>query len=798
MKSSQVVSTLFITAALLVSIIIAMSFYTVNQSELAGLERKQSLMTMKTSSRLLSSIKDAETGLRGYLLTGEKTYLEPYWAAHEKISLDLKTLRQMMHDQPNKALLLNALEPILSSLMKSLASTIELVDNKRQNQALARLKLGTDKQYMDDIRALINNFEGNETLLFEKRDERFNNTLSTLSFVNTLSSIMILLMAILSSAFVYYESYQRILSQNKANKDLEQSNLDLTNEVVIRQNVEIELRIAATAFESQEGTLVTDADLIILRVNRAFTKVTGYSSQEAVGQTPRLLSSGKHDKTFLSNVWNEVTRNGSWGGNVWSRHKDGTIYPGHLTITSIENNNGVTVNYVASLTDITQRVAAEDEIKHLAFYDHLTQLPNRKLFADRLEQALAQSARSGDNGALLFIDLDNFKTINDTLGHDIGDLLLQQVAERLTKCVREGDTVARLGGDEFIVMLVGLNDCSIETVVQHAGKKGQEILNNLNQIYLLGKNNHSRYVSPSIGVTLFSNHEQSREELLKQADIAMYKAKEDGRNILRFFDPTMQSIIVANASLEIDLRDALEKDQLHLFYQLQTTRNKSIGAEALIRWQHPEKGMVMPVQFIKLAEETGLIISIGNWVLKTACEQLKIWASNPLLKHLTLSINVSVCQFHQPDFVTQVQSIIAKSGLQNLNKLKFELTESAILDNVEDTILKMNILREMGIHFSMDDFGTGYSSLSYLTRLPLNQIKIDQSFVQHLGEKHHDNIMVQTIIGLAEDLNIEIIAEGVETEQQRSFLAQHGCHSCQGYLFSHPLPLNEFEQLIIK
>ena len=796
MKASQVVSTLFLTAAILVSLIVGMSFYTVNQNEQARFERKQTLITMKTSARLLSNLKDAKTGQRGYLFTGENNYLEPYWIAHDKINTDLKVLRNIMQDDPIKILVLNSLEPKIYSLMESLSLKIRLFQNNQLMKMLPNLKAGGDKLLMDEIRTLIGQLEESETFLFEQRDNVFNNTLNTLSLMNTSSSIMLFLMAILSSCFVYHESRRRILSQEEANKNLEQSNIDLSKEIIMRQNAEIELGIAATAFETQEATLVTDAELIILRVNTAFTKVTGFSSQEAVGQTPQILSSGQHDKAFLSKIWDDIASDGFWGGRVTSRHKNGTIYPGSVTITSIKNNDGNTVNYVSSLTDISDRVSAEDEIKHLAFYDHLTQLPNRKLFTDRLEQALIQSALSGKKGALLFIDLDDFKTINDTLGHNIGDLLLKQVAERLVSCVQEIDTVARLGGDEFVVMLEELSDSSITTVVQHITDKGLEIIKSLNEIYLLGSNKHSRYVSPSIGVTIFSNHEQSKEELLKQADIAMYKAKEDGRNMLRFFDPAMQAIIVANASLEIDLHGALQKNQLQLFYQLQITENNPTGAEALIRWQHPERGMVMPMQFISLAEETGLIIPIGNWVLKTACEQLRVWALSPLTQHLTLSINVSARQFYQANFVEDVQSIIEKSGLKDLHKLKFELTESAILDNVDDTIFKMNILKKIGIHFSMDDFGTGYSSLSYLTRLPLNQIKIDQSFVQNLGEKHLDNVIVRTIIGLAKDLNLDIIAEGVETEQQRSFLAQHGCNDFQGYLFSKPVPLAEFEDII--
>ncbi|MFT7314802.1 MAG: diguanylate cyclase (GGDEF)-like protein/PAS domain S-box-containing protein [Paraglaciecola sp.] len=796
MKKYRVVITLFIIAATLVSITITMSFYAVNQNEQAAFERKRSLITMDTSSRLLSNIKDAETGLRGYLLTGEKNYLEPYWSAHDNINNELKTLRDIIHDRRGETELLNSLQPILEVLLRAFSANVELVSNNHRDEALARLKSGKDKRLMDEIRELIRKFEAREAVLLALREHRFNDTLSALSLVNILTSIMIFLMAILSSWFFFHETHKRILSQKQANKDLEKANFHLTDEVAMRQKAEIELRIAATAFELQTGILVTDADGIILRVNKAFTKITGYSSQEVVGQTPYILSSEKHDKAFYANMWNEVNHKGVWEGDAWNRRKDGTVHPEHLTITTIENDEGFVVNYVASLTDITQRVTAEDEIKHLAFYDHLTDLPNRRLLLDRLHKALAQNTRNGEKGALFFIDLDNFKTINDTLGHDIGDLLLQQVADRLTESVREGDTVARLGGDEFVVLLLRLNDSSIETVAQNAAMRGQKILNNLNRVYTLGKNNYSRYVSPSIGVTVFSNDDQTVDELLKQADIAMYKAKEDGRNRLRFFDPRMQAIVVANASLEIDLRNALQNNQLQLFYQLQTISNQSIGAEALIRWQHPEHGLVMPVQFITLAEETGLIIPIGNWVLKIACEQLKAWSLNRLTEHLTLSINVSAHQFHQPDFIEQVQSIIAKSGLNNLSKLKFELTESVILDNVDDTILKMHVLKKMGIHFSMDDFGTGYSSLSYLTRLPLDQIKIDQSFVQNLGVKHLDNIMVQTIIGMAEDLNLDIIAEGVETEEQRLFLEQHGCHSWQGYLFSKPVPLSEFELLI--
>ncbi|PKG98148.1 EAL domain-containing protein [Paraglaciecola sp. MB-3u-78] len=795
MKSFRIIFPLFITAAILVSMNISMSLNAADESQQAAFERKQSLLAMDMSSILLSSIKDAETGLRGYLLTQDNSYLEPYWTAEDNIKLQLKMLKKLMqHDDHKKDLY--ELEPIIYALMASLHTSVEFISNEQSIDAYAKLQTGSDKKLMENIRHLIGLFKINETVKLDQLDKTFNYSLRRVSIISTLSSAMITLMAIIASLFIYHASRQQLLLHKKTNKKLQQSNYDLTNEVEMRHKAEIELRIVASTFELKNGILVTDADGVILRVNSAFTQTTGYSPQDAIGKTPYILSSKKHDKAFYANMWHQVTHTGVWEGDTWNRRKDGTVHPEYLTITAIKNNDGLVVNYVASLIDISHRLAAEDEIKQLAFYDHLTQLPNRRLLLKRLTQALAKGISSGKQGALFFIDLDNFKSINDTLGHDIGDVLLQQVAKRLTECVRKNDTVARLGGDEFVVMLMDVTESSTKTAAQHAETKGQQILNSLNQAYVLGNKNYSRHVSPSIGITLFGNHEQSIEEILKQADIAMYKAKEDGRNMLRFFDPKMQTIVVANASLEIDLREALHKNQLVLFYQMQTTNTKIIGAEALIRWHHPKRGMVMPMEFIALAEETGLIIPIGNWVLRTSCEQLKKWALNPLTQHLSLSINVSARQFHQPDFIEQVQSIIDDSGLNNLDKLKFELTESVILDDVDDVILKMNQLKGMGILFSMDDFGTGYSSLSYLTRLPLDQIKIDKSFVEYIGKKHLDNIMVQSIISLAKELNLDIIAEGVETENQRLFLERNGCFSCQGYLFSKPLPLREFELLI--
>lgn len=445
------------------------------------------------------------------------------------------------------------------------------------------------------------------------------------------------------------------------------------------------------------------------------------------------------------------------------------------------------------MVDITERKAAEEEIKNLAFYDPLTRLPNRRLLLDRLKQALASTVRNGREGALLFIDLDNFKTLNDTLGHDIGDLLLQQVAQRLGPCVREGDTIARLGGDEFVVILEDLSKRALEAAAQ-TETVSDKIIATLNQPYQLAM--HKCHSTASIGATLFSGHQQAIEELLKQADIAMYQAKKSGRNTLCFFDPQMQNTINARAILEGELRKALENQQFHLYYQIQVDGlyNPS-GVEALIRWLHPERGLISPAQFIPLAEETGLILPIGQWVLDAACAQLKIWQQDALTRDLVLSVNVSARQFRQADFVARVQTIVQHHAI-NPRLLELELTESILLESIKDTIATMNVLKEIGVQFLLDDFGTGYSSLQYLKRLPLSQLKIDQSFIRDIVVDSNDRSIVYTIIAMAQSLNLNVIAEGVETEGQRQLLLSKGCTAYQGYLFSKPVSIEQFETLL--
>ena len=440
--------------------------------------------------------------------------------------------------------------------------------------------------------------------------------------------------------------------------------------------------------------------------------------------------------------------------------------------------------------DVTALRAATTEIEQLAFYDPLTQLPNRRLLNDRLTRALTSSARSGQHGAVLFLDLDHFKTLNDTLGHDMGDRLLERVAQRLTACVREQDTVARLGGDEFVVMLEGLGKTAAEAL-GHAKLVGDKILSSLNQPFRLGAHLHSS--TPSIGATVFGEGHSDAADLLKQADIAMYQVKASGRNGLSFFNLSMQSVITDRASLEADLRTALVLDQFELHYQGQFgTSNQPVGAEALIRWRHPTRGLVFPTEFIGAAEETALIVPMGHWVLTHACQQLKDWEAMPRRAGLVLAVNVSARQFRQADFVSQVKSVLRETEA-NPKRLKLELTESLVLANVQDTIEKMNALKKIGVSFAIDDFGTGQSSLTYLTQLPLDQLKIDQSFVRNIGLQAADAVIIDTIIGMGGNLGLEVLAEGVETAAQRDFLQVHGCRLYQGHLFCRSMALAEFE-----
>ena len=550
------------------------------------------------------------------------------------------------------------------------------------------------------------------------------------------------------------------------------------------------------ALESMvSGFVVLDSQLRLVQWNRRFEEIYPWLKGQLAPQVPFKELLKEKARHHLENASDEeqqrwVEQRVAVQRNPQGPHEQGLPDGRVIQVTERATPDG---GLVITYHDVTELRQASAEIENLAFYDPLTGLPNRRLLMDRIQQSVAANARSGLHGALLFLDLDHFKTLNDTLGHEVGDLLLQQVAQRLKACVRTEDTVARLGGDEFVIMLKNLATNS-EEAASLARRVGEKILRRLNMPYLLDA--HKYHSTPSIGATLIGQDMQPPVDLLKQADIAMYQVKSQGRNSLCFFDPQMQIAINQRVQLEHDLQMAITGNQFELHYQPQQRLDGQIvGVEGLIRWRHPERGLVAPGAFISVAEESELIVPIGHWVLRTACEQLAAWKGDPRCQHVQLSVNVSARQFRQHDFVARVVEVLRETGAP-AHLLKLELTESLVLDDVDDTIAKMVQLKTKGVRFSVDDFGTGYSSLAYLTRLPLDQLKIDQSFVHNLGVKQTDDVIVQTIIGMARNLELDVIAEGVETAEQRDTLARYGCHYFQGYLPGRPMPLNEIEALL--
>ncbi|HSW17712.1 MAG TPA: EAL domain-containing protein [Ramlibacter sp.] len=544
--------------------------------------------------------------------------------------------------------------------------------------------------------------------------------------------------------------------------------------------------------------LITDAGPFnepgprIVFVNEAFELRTGYAQAEVLGRSPRFLQGPQTQRARLDEVRRAMEQWKPVRVDIINYGKNGEPYWVDLDISPVWDKGRRLTHWVAVGRDVTERKAAEEKIQYLAFYDALTQLPNRQLLLDRLNDPKARPGRSR-GGALMFIDLDNFKVLNDTLGHQKGDLLLQQVAQRLRGCVAAGDTVARLGGDEFVILLEPKGEGAADAAGA-AEVVAQRILAALGEPYVLpGYLHHS---TCSIGVTVFGEAPWTVSELLKQADLAMYQAKRAGRNTVCFFDPDMQAVATANASLAADLRQAWRESQFRLDYQPQVDASgRMTGVEALLRWLHPQRGLVPPAQFIPTAEETTLILTIGRWVLDQACAQLAEWAHRPDRAHLSIAVNVSARQFRHPEFVDEVMDAIHKSGVAP-HKLKLELTESLLADGIDITVAKMGNLKKMGVALSLDDFGMGYSSLSYLKRLPLDQLKIDREFVKDVLTDANDAAIARTIIGLAQSLHLEVIAEGVETREQHEFLARQGCIYFQGFLYSKALQLDELERFI--
>lgn len=568
----------------------------------------------------------------------------------------------------------------------------------------------------------------------------------------------------------------------------------ILNDITDRKEIEEERRIAALAFESQSGMVITDSKGVVLRVNPAFTQLTGYDQNEVIGQTMRVLKSGRHNKPFYQQMWKTLKQNKHWQGEIWNKRKNGLIYAELLTITAVTDSNGKVTHYIGNFSDITQDKELEAVIHRLAYYDPLTNLPNRRLFQEHLNQAIIATERNQSYGAIFFIDLDNFKGLNDSRGHDVGDLLLIEVSERLHKIIREGDTVARQGGDEFIILFENLKTDFNEAtylVKQIADK----LLMQMNEPFIL--NEYEYYCKLSIGIELFNKNDTS-VDLFKHTDIAMYQAKKLGGNQLLFFNPEMQHILDLRNTMEYELKQALEFAQFRLYYQPQVDSFQHvIGVEALIRWDHPQRGLIPPDEFIPLSEDTGFIIPMGLWVLQSACAQLKAWETDEHTRHLRIAVNVSTKQFRQSNFVTLVENALETSGV-NPELLKLELTESLVLENVQDTIEKMHMIKRLGVHFSMDDFGTGYSSLSYLAKLPLNQLKIDRSFVRDLPESKNDAMIARTIITMGLGLEMNVIAEGVETQAQFEFLEAYGCHAFQGYLFGRPLDIDTLSVYLLE
>jgi len=546
------------------------------------------------------------------------------------------------------------------------------------------------------------------------------------------------------------------------------------------------LNLQAAALEAAANAIViTDSKGAVVWVNPAFTTMTGYSKEEALGKNPRLMESGNQPEAYYANLWSTISSGRVWQGEAVNRRKDGATYTEQMTITPVTRRFGDTtdIHFIAIKQDVTARKLAEERVQFLAYYDALTGLPNRTLLQDRLAKALAGARRQKEKVALLFLDLDKFKDINDSLGHSVGDLLLQKVAERLKTWAREQDTVARLGGDEFLIMLTHVKN------IPDAAVAAERLMNAMTAEFIVQGQPLS--LGCSLGISIFPEHGADGEALIKNADAAMYFAKENGRNNFRYFTEDMNAQAVERLALENSLRLALDKKELFLVYQPQMDLDtgKIVGLEALLRWQHPELGLVPPDKFIRIAENSGLIMPIGEWVLRTACSQARQWQDEGLLA-VPAAVNVSSVQFRQEGFCDLIRRVLDETGLAP-QYLELELTESLLLSSADVTLSVLQELKTMGVTLSIDDFGTGYSSLSYLKRFPVSKLKIDRSFVRDVAVNRDDAAIATAIISMAKSLNLKVIAEGVETEAQMAFLREHHCDEIQGYYFSKPLTVDK-------
>jgi diguanylate cyclase (GGDEF)-like protein/PAS domain S-box-containing protein len=594
-----------------------------------------------------------------------------------------------------------------------------------------------------------------------------------------------------------YDVEHRIVVNGKVRWVREQAYLDFdantgravfavgtAHDITAHKEEESALRLAARVFESSgEAILITDAKVNAVAVNHAFVQMSGYRSEEVLGRNPSILASGRHDAEYFRAMWSDIDNHGYWQGEIWDKHKSGRVYPKWMSITTVRDDKGEVVNYISIARDTTEETEAEKNIHFLAYYDVLTGLPNRTLLRDRLGQMIAVSHRDGHQFALLFLDLDRFKYINDSMGHSVGDRLLQSVASRIQECVREGDTVARLGGDEFIVLLREAGESEAAVV-------SQKLLSALATPYDL--DGQVIATQASIGISIYPDHAQEADILIKNADMAMYRAKEEGRNNYQFFAQEMNFRVDLLFSMEKDLRLALERGEFFLQYQPQVNLAGGTlsGVEALIRWKHPVKGLVSPAEFIPVAEETGQIIAIGEWVLRTACTQMAQWRKDGL-QDLTMAVNLSIRQLRQPALGTFVKAVLKDCSLE-ARYLELEITEGIMMGDNQVGMRFLNEMHETGVQLSIDDFGTGFSSLNYLKKLPVNKLKIDQSFIRDIDTDEGDAAIIRSIISLGHRLNLKVIAEGVETQDQLDFLRIRGCDEIQGYFYSLPLDADAF------
>lgn len=548
---------------------------------------------------------------------------------------------------------------------------------------------------------------------------------------------------------------------------------------------ERQAKMAEKIFDNSiEGIVLTDRNVRIQEVNKTFTEVTGYEPSDVIGKTPSMLKSGYHDRDFYNEMWASLKRSGMWQGQIYNRRKNGEVYPEWLSIYSIKNKDGEVINYIGLFSDLTEKRMTQEQIHQLTHYDALTGLPNRLLFMERLKQSLVISRRKEMNLAVLFLDLDGFKKVNDSLGHDAGDLLLQEIAGRLKMFMRESDTVCRLGGDEFTVIIEGYHTIGdIITVVQ-------KILKNLAEPVHIGE--RMVYVTASIGISIYPDDGHDIQELIKNADTAMYAAKDKGKNRYEFYDYEMNRKTLERLTLEACIHRAFDEQQYMVYYQpkIDLRTGKVCGAEALIRWNHPQFGFIPPSQFIPLAEETGMIVPIGEWVIRRVCSDMVTWQREGLVP-VPVSINLSAVQFRDPNLVKVIDTIIGQSGIAPV-LLDMELTESMLMDDVQKSIAMMRQLRDIGIALSIDDFGTGYSSLKYLKRFPVKTLKIDKSFIDNLPTDEEDKAIAKAVIDLAYNLGMDVIAEGIERQDQIDFLIVNGCYKGQGFYFSKAIDAQAF------